>query len=185
MKTKPTILAFTLLLTLLSACGRITLIEQDDIDEAETIADSTTGNSTTEENQTEEGQTEESTATDDSDGDKIYTVSAALNAPIENSILVKGYIVGYINGNSFSKAIFALPTEGQSTNIILADRVDETNSDNCIAVRLAKSTNWREELNLYDNPELLHRHIVIEGFLKTYFRRNGLYNVYYYYFTDE
>ncbi len=118
--------------------------------------------------ETDTDTTSESTAT-------YLTVAQALEETAESQdIKIRGYIVGYINGNSIQNAVFALPDE-VNTNFLLADSPSETNPENCLPVLLATSgIAPRADFNLYEHPEYFHCAILVRGYLETYFRRNGI-----------
>ena len=47
-----------------------------------------------------------------------------------------------------------------------------------LPVRLTTTgANFRQQLNLYDNPELLGARIAVQGKIETYFRINGIKNL--------
>jgi hypothetical protein len=152
--------------------------ETNDTDE-EKEAD---GESTTDDNDTSNKPT-----SDNDTADTFVSVGDALRFTGEQEAIVSGYIVGYVAGTSISKAVFGLPTSGSNTNMLLADTPDETDVTRCMAVRLPTggALAIRESLNLYDHPEYLHRKIFIDGFLKTYFKKMGIYNIYDYWMEEE
>lgn len=123
----------------------------------------------------------------------VLTVAQAIGLPEEMEgydIAVKGYVVGYVNGSSFSEktACFSLPSEKANTNMLLADRKDETDYRKCFPVMLSVATassDFRGELNLYDHPDLFRRIAVVEGQLSTYFRVWGIKKIWDYYFLEE
>ncbi|MGN1354940.1 MAG: DUF6359 domain-containing protein [Alloprevotella sp.] len=105
-------------------------------------------------------------------GDTL-TVAELLQTEPGNVVVVKGYIVGYLASTSFSSAVFGLPTETANTNFIMADLMDETDPNRCIAVKL-KAGDERDALNLLEHPEYLHEYVAVRGLCETYFRRNGI-----------
>ncbi len=126
---------------------------------------------------------------DSADVSDVQSVEWALACSPEQDIVVKGYIVGYVNGTAMSAAVFGIPEEKANTNMLLADSKEETDPGKCLPVRLDKGTSsavgMREELNLYDHPEYFRRLVVIEGWLSTYFRRNGIRDIYGYAWAEE
>lgn len=115
----------------------------------------------------------------------VLTVAQAKEAHEGDYVAIAGYIVGYVKGTSLSEsnAIFALPTESPNTNMLLADRKDETDYRHCFPVSLPAKTKYediRGELNLFDNPHLFRQRIVIEGELVAYFRTLGMKKMEYY-----
>ena len=101
------------------------------------------------------------------------TVLTALEQNPEQWVIVKGYIVGYIDGTTISKAKFSLPTEKANTNFIIADNKNETDYKRCLPVQIKSGTDEHILYNLLTNPQLLGSSIAVEGNLTTYFKVNG------------
>jgi len=101
-----------------------------------------------------------------------YTIAQSIARQGENGVWVTGYIVGakpqanhdFVNGTWLS------------TNIVIADDIDETNDRNVIFVELPTGT-YRNNLNLVDNGHLLHQKIKLKGNLAQYQTRAGLRNL--------
>lgn len=93
--------------------------------------------------------------------------------------VVKGYIVGWVEGQSYETgAKFngnVTEPEGQ-TDILLADSPDETDPAKCIPVQLPKG-NVRSKVNLQDNPDNYKKFVTLTGILQTYFKKPGLKSV--------
>ena len=110
------------------------------------------------------------------------TISDAFNLPSSSDTVatVKGYIVGYIKGNSLSSATFSTPDSQANTNMLLADSPTESDATKCLPVALEKGGDleMRETLNLHDHPQLLHKCIAVCGLLTQYFRTRGIKRVY-------
>lgn len=112
-----------------------------------------------------------------SDEGEALSVAEALVADVGWEVLVRGYIVGYVDGTAFNEktAVFAVADEKPNTNMLLADTPYETDYRRCLPVQLTTTgENNREALNLYDHPELLGQAILIFGELQTYFKVNGI-----------
>ena len=91
-----------------------------------------------------------------------------------SNVWVKGYIVGWISGTSFpSGARFHAESAG-ATNLLLADSIFETNPTYCIPIQLPTSSTLRNDLNLQNNPQNLHRRIKVQGDITSYFKVIGL-----------
>ena len=101
------------------------------------------------------------------------TVTQALQALTDQSVLVKGYIVGFVDGTTMSKAKFSAPTEKANTNIIIADSRAETNYARCFPIQLKSGTDEHYLFNLYLNPQLLGQAVLAKGQITTYFKVNG------------
>jgi len=119
-----------------------------------------------------------------SEGDVLYA-SEALAAETGTQVWVEGYIVGYVAGTSLAQAVFGLPAADANTNMLLADTPNETDYRKVFPVALTKSSGWREELNLYDNPTYYLRPIAICGELETYFKVNGIRTIVDYQWLDD
>ncbi len=144
-------LFFAFLLLTVVGCGRI------DLPEDEEQSGTTPGGS-------------------DTETSEWISVAEALAANEGDVVVVRGYIVGYINGTSLNKAVFACPDDAPNTNMLLADKPDETDVAKCMPILLStKGTpSPRSVLNLYDNPSNLHRLILVAGEIETYFSVNGI-----------
>ena len=107
-----------------------------------------------------------------------YTVSEALAAftGAAKPAVVKGYIVGTINGQVYAEGCVFSGTAESKTNLLLADTPDETDYNNCIPVQLPSGT-VRNALNLVDNPGLYLKEVKLTGSLEKYFGVAGLKSV--------
>lgn len=100
-----------------------------------------------------------------------YNVASAQSA--SGNAWVEGYIVGYVDGQTYaSGATFAVPTEAQ-TEILLADAADTKDASACIPVQLPAG-DIRSALDLFANPTLLGQKVELYGSLEKYFGVNGL-----------
>lgn len=92
----------------------------------------------------------------------------------DQPVKLSAYIVGDVAGtNLTAQARFGPPFE-RSTNLLLADRPDETRTDYVLPVRLASGTKARSALSLSDHPALWHTRVIIRGRLETYFGVCGI-----------
>lgn len=109
----------------------------------------------------------------------VYSFLSFGYASLDN-VWICGYIVGYIQGNSISKAVFS--TGNVSTNLILSDSPFETEYSNCVPVQLPTNTKAkiRENLNLRDNPSVLGKKVRIYGSVTKYMSTFGLKSPKYY-----
>lgn len=108
---------------------------------------------------------------------KEMTVAQAIAAHTGKATpaIVKGYIVGYIDGKSIEGAAFN-KNATVATNIILADDVNETNIAKCLPIQLP-SGNIRNKVNLMDNPGNYKKLVTLTGSLENYFSVPGLKSV--------
>ncbi len=103
-------------------------------------------------------------------------------------VWVRGYIVGYVTGQSLnSGSVFFRDTpndapatragdEVSNTNLLLATNVEETNIENCIPVQLPAG-DVRDNLNLRDHPELAFAEVELFGNAQKYFGVAGFKSV--------
>lgn len=101
-----------------------------------------------------------------------------------NPVRVGGYIVGVIDGMQMRN----LQVNGpflENTNIVLADKAQETNPTRVLPVKLTKDTSFRTVLNLVDNPLNQYRYVIITSTLDTYFGVCGMKNVVNYQFEEK
>lgn len=88
---------------------------------------------------------------------------------------LKGYIIGYYSGQNASSATLGAITnpDTQRTNLMLATSASETNVSNGFPVQLPTGA-IREALNLYDNPDLIGKEVILCGTYEKYFGIAGL-----------
>ncbi|MCR5850824.1 MAG: DUF6359 domain-containing protein [Bacteroidaceae bacterium] len=111
------------------------------------------------------------TDTPSSSKDKPLTISQAKTASGNN--YVKGYIVGYVDGQKLADgAKFAVPSSAE-TEILLAETPDETNPDNVLPVQLPAG-DVRSALELSAHPDYLKKEVLLYGSLETYFGVLGM-----------
>ena len=100
-----------------------------------------------------------------------YSVAEAQGASGNN--YVRGYIVGYVDGQAFESGVrFEVPTEAQ-TEILLADDPDEVDPSKVYPVQLP-SGDIRNALELSAHPELLKQEVLLFGSIETYFSVKGM-----------
>lgn len=100
-----------------------------------------------------------------------YSVAEAQGASGNN--YVRGYIVGYVDGQAFESGVrFEVPTEAQ-TEILLADDPDEVAPSKVYPVQLP-SGDIRNALELSAHPELLKQEVLLFGSIETYFSVKGM-----------
>ena len=104
-----------------------------------------------------------------------YTVAQALEAftGVATPAIVKGYIVGTVDGQVYTDGCRFSGTAESMTNILIADNADETDHANCMPVQLPSGT-VRNALNLVDNPGNYKKQVTLTGSLEKYFGVPGL-----------
>ena len=106
------------------------------------------------------------------------SVATAIATGTAPQAWVKGYIVGYVDGMTYSTGCkFALEGETTiaNTNILISDSQRQTDPTKCMPIQLPRG-NIRSALNLAENPGLLGQEIVIYGELASYFSVPGIKN---------
>lgn len=107
-----------------------------------------------------------------------YTVAQALAAYTGTAkpAVVKGYIVGTIDGKSISDGAIFSGTATANTNLLIADNADENDYTKCLPVQLPSGA-VRSALNLVDNPGNYKKLVTLTGSLEKYFGVAGLKSV--------
>lgn len=155
---------YLMLLLLAVGCGKI---ELDEAEEPESSGQGESGGTET------PGETGEA-----------LSVAGLLQAEETDQALVAGYIVGSVAGTSLSHAVFG--TDGAAiSNLLIADSPDVTDRTLCAPVELRNGSEFRAELNLADNPEMLGAHILFCGNVRKYFSVMGLKGLSGYEFIEE
>ncbi len=130
--------------------------EDDDDNDNEEMADSIPGNS------------------------KEYPLSIADGIKLQdednyNQIWIRGYIVGYAKGKN--SVAYLNSTEDEITtkarsNVVLADSIGENDNKRIIIVELPQGF-IRDDVNLYDNPQNLHKRLTVIGRMMPYYGLAG------------
>ena len=104
-----------------------------------------------------------------------YTVAEALAAftGVATPAVVKGYIVGTVNGQVYTEGCVFSGAAESKTNILIADNADETDYNNCMPVQLPSGA-VRNALNLVDNAGNYKKQVTLTGSLEKYFGVPGL-----------
>lgn len=102
------------------------------------------------------------------------TVSEALSHVGDEDVWISGYIVG--GDLSSSSASFKKPFKSKS-NILLGPRSSTMDKGVCLSLQLP-SGEFRDALNLVDNPELLGRKVCVKGdVVEAYYGIPGIKNI--------
>ncbi len=110
---------------------------------------------------------------DDTD---VYSIASLQEVEEGESVLLKGYIVGYVPTSSINKMRFSVE-DAVLSNIVLAVSPQEKDPSNCAAIQLKKDKDARDDLNLQDNPEMLGKCVLVYGDVATYMGSKGLKDV--------
>lgn len=105
-----------------------------------------------------------------------YTIAQAQEAFSKGTTgpaIIKGYIVGVVDG-SYSSCIFSSTTTVK-TNVLIAADANETDKTKCIPVQL--SNDIIDIVNLKDNPGNYRREVTFTGELTSYYNVAGLKNI--------
>ena len=103
-----------------------------------------------------------------------YTIEEAKVNLGEKDVWVKGYIVGYYSGTSYSSFVNNTDSVTKDTNIALAASATETDPAKTFPVSLSSGSVFREVLNLQTHPENLSEEILIKGDIDTYYGSVGM-----------
>lgn len=87
---------------------------------------------------------------------------------------IRGYIVGYAKGNNSIVYLDATTeiTKTAQENVVLADDINERDNAKVIIVKLPKGI-IRDEVNLYDHPQNLHKRLTVTGMMTPYYGLAG------------
>lgn len=92
-----------------------------------------------------------------------------------NQIWIRGYIVGYAKGKNSVAYLNSSEDEITSKaqyNVVLADSIGENDNQRIIIVELPKGF-IRDDVNLYDNPQNLHKRLTVIGRMMPYYGLAG------------
>ncbi len=103
-----------------------------------------------------------------------FNVAHATSSNTGNNVWVKGFIVGVMETDvSPFVANFSGPTWRTNSNLILADKANETNINKCLVIQLVAGE-IRNVLNLVNNPTNKGKEVRVRGNLSTYFSVPGM-----------
>lgn len=88
-----------------------------------------------------------------------------------NQAWIRGYIVGYAKGTNSVTYLNSTEEEVTAkacTNVVLADSIGERDNTRIIIVELPKGF-IRDDVNLYDNPQNLHKQLTVIGRMIPYY----------------
>lgn len=86
-----------------------------------------------------------------------------------NQVNIKGYIIGYTTSNrKIYYDLIDIKEASARSNVVLADNIEERNCDNMIAVELKNDSYIQQSVNLFDNPQNLHKLLTVKGVMKPY-----------------
>ena len=110
-----------------------------------------------------------------------YNVAAVIANGTSNSmtgVYVKGYIVGWVDGQVLASGAAFNSQSSVKTNLLIADKASETDVNNCVPVQLPNNA-VRTGLNLQDHPEFYGKEVLLYGNLEKYFGVAGIKSVTY------
>ncbi len=111
-----------------------------------------------------------------------FNIVAGIEHQGENDMWIRGYIVGSANISSGSITTDSQISWGPDftynenmTNIILADKAEERDINNCVVVYLpSNAASGIREINLKDHPENLGKTLKVHGNLKAFLGKSGM-----------
>lgn len=92
-----------------------------------------------------------------------------------NQACIRGYIVGYAKGNKsivYFNNSEEKPTSKAQYNVVLADSIGENDNQRIIIVELPKGF-IRDDINLYNNPQNIHKRLTVIGRMIPYYGLAG------------
>ena len=114
---------------------------------------------------------------------KPYSVASGISAQgaefnnVKN-IYVKGYIVGWVEGQVLADGAHFNANATVKTNILIADTANETDLSKCMPVQLPNN-DVRSGMNLQEHPEFYGKAVILYGELAKYFGAAGVKTVTY------
>lgn len=87
---------------------------------------------------------------------------------------IRGYIIGYAKGNNSIAYVdpATVITRTAERNVVLADNLDERDNKKVIVVQLPEGF-IRDDVNLYANPQNLHKRLTVIGMMTYYYGLAG------------
>jgi len=108
--------------------------------------------------------------------DAPFTVADVNAGATGTDAWVKGYIVGWVEGQVLSEGAKFNADATVASNLLIADSPDANAVAQCIPVQLPVG-DVRSALNLQDNPGNLKKQVLLKGSLENYFGTKGLKSV--------
>ena len=151
-----------------------TYIFDEDENEGENEGENGSENEDQEENPEPPSEPQEPDETINPDETSTDTLTIAEGIALQsdweyNQACIRGYIVGYSKGNK--SVVYpdstSIEKDQVTGNIVLADHIDTKENSMVIIVQLPKGY-IRDEVNLYDNPQNLHKRLTVIGRMTTY-----------------
>ena len=113
-----------------------------------------------------------------------YTVTSGIAAEGDGAatkvqnVYIKGYIVGWVEGQVLAEGAHFNATATVKSNILIAASASETNVANCMPVQLPSGA-VRNGINLQDNASFYGKEVLLYGNLEKYFGAAGVKSVTY------
>lgn len=134
------------------------------------IADYTWDTDDENENENDDDDDDEEMTDSIPDNSQEYPLSIADGIKLQdeynyNQAWIRGYIVGYAKGKNSVAYLNSSEDEITSKaqyNVVLADSIGENDNQRIIIVELPKGF-IRDDVNLYDNPQNLHKRLTVIG----------------------
>lgn len=123
-----------------------------------------------------EGNSSTDIPTDGGTKENPYTITQVLTGSLSGSGWAEGYIVGWVDGMTLSEGAAFTAETSVRTNILVSDKANETDLNNCVPVQLPAGT-IRDVLNLSDNPENFGKKVKLYGSFENYFGVPGIKSV--------
>ncbi len=111
------------------------------------------------------------------DWSNAFTISQARSNIGKKGVWIGGYVVG---GDLTSKGISFEGPFKASSNLAIGPRSNTSSRNDCLSVQLSAGS-VRDEINLFDNPDMLHKYVYLKGdIVDAYYGLVGIKNVWQY-----
>lgn len=115
--------------------------------------------------------------TGDGSEEKPFSVTDVQGGATGTDVWVKGFIVGWVEGQVLKDGAHFNDEASVVSNILLAPAADVTDVAKCIPVQLPAGSEARTHLNLKDNKGVYKKEVMVKGSLESYFGVPAVKNV--------
>lgn len=109
--------------------------------------------------------------------DKPFTVADVQGGATGTDVWVKGYIVGWVEGQVLNEGAHFNSDATVVSNILIAADADAAEVAKCLPVQLPSGTDARTKLNLQDNKGVYKKEVLLKGTIDKYFGTTGVKSV--------
>lgn len=109
------------------------------------------------------------TTVGDGSEEKPFSVADVQGGATGTDVWVKGFIVGWVEGQVLNEGARFNDQATVVSNILLAPSADVTDVAKCIPIQLPAGSEVRTKLNLQDNKGMYKKEVMVKGSLEKYF----------------